>query len=730
MNLEISQWRLEHGIHAFAAAKRRAGQLADDRVLKAAPAPRFWQAADPVILISGARSTHRIDPKAALPCRFDGQLVRSITVKGKTVGRDQLAGHLPAIDTSRLDQALQGPLQGLFTELLLLDPGSAPVLAPLLGNIDAGALSTLIEAHAPESFGGGGVLPALWLARWAQPWNPLFVEWKVAWYPIDHLSSTGAPCWSFDGTEYHSTGAVPSDTVTPREVVGRTFLTPQTSFTFKSRLSKFIAVHPDAKDLAALDALIEQIDQWDFLSQSLEGFSDTLAAIDRRANRTPDDRELAGLIGDQAGAAPLLPGDPPRSFLGVRQGQFAVEQLILYDAFGQVLEVVGKSGLKSAEGFRPILARGLQPDHPVVSRSPGRLAQLPPVLLQHARLDFRLVDSGDPTRPVDLHGDANPIGGWLLPSHIDHGILLYDRDGAALGELRLTQAAGGRKVLSWQPPPDRPDETLDRAPVVRDLVNGLKDQEAAVFDDFLTAIDTALWTIDPGASRGVEGLATMVGRPLALVRAGLRLELDGPPIRDTGWRSTADPRPPDFLKYHFDVRLGDQAVRKDGLIGYYLDGDYRAFHCVPASAPANGYLQPVAPGRYVRLGFDGASKADLVLLVDPTASVHAFTGILPVKEIALPSRFVQPALRRMEVTFMAGPLLIETRPPAGDGGKSEPALAVPVPLEQGGRWTWLQPREGLPPTRSPLAPADDRARLAGDPVELREGSLRFTPNQQ
>lgn len=724
----------QKGIDDFAAAKRKAGQLAKDRVLKAVPAPRLWQAGDPVVLISGARNTHRIDPNETLACRVAERLVRSITVKGKTLGQDQLGGPLSKIDAGQLDPALQGPLQGLYTEFLFLDPGSAPILAPLLGNIDAGPLSTLIEAYAPETFGGGGgVLPALPLARWAQPWNPLFMEWKVAWYPMGYRSAAGAPCWSFDGTDYHSTEAVRSDPVKPRAVAGRTFLTPQTSFTFKSRLSKLIAEHPEAKDLAALDALIGQIDQWDFLSQSLEGFSDTLAGIDRRANRTPDDPEVVEQIGGETGAVPLLPDDPPASFPGIRQGQFTVEKLILYGAFGQVLEVVNTSGLKSAERFRPILARTLVPDRPVVpggqapAIDPGRLVQLPPAPLQHARLDFRLVDSGDATRPADLSENANPIGGWLVASHADHAILLYDRDGASLGELRLTETAKGQRVPTWQGPPDRPGETLDRAPMVRDLVNGLKDQAASVFDDFMAVIDTALWTIDPGASRGSEGLATMVGRPLALVRAGLRFKLDGPPIHDMGWASTANPRPPDFLKYDFDVRLGDQAVRKDGLIGYFLDGDSRTFHCVPASAPANGYLLPVAPGGYVRLRFDESSKADLVLLVDPTASVHAFTGLLPVKEIALPNRFVQPALRRMELTFTAGPLLVEARPPAGGGGETEPALTVPVPAAQDARWSWLQPHKGLPPASAPLAPVDDRARLSQDPVELREGFLRLTP---
>jgi CBS-domain-containing membrane protein len=45
------------------------------------------------------------------------------------------------------------------------------------------------------------------------------------------------------------------------------------------------------------------------------------------------------------------------------------------------------------------------------------------------------------------------------------------------------------------------------------------------------------------------------------------------------------------------------------------------------------------------------------MLIDPRAKVHATTGILPTKDITLPSKYVDIALKNMEVYFRIDPFL-------------------------------------------------------------------------
>ena len=73
-----------------------------------------------------------------------------------------------------------------------------------------------------------------------------------------------------------------------------------------------------------------------------------------------------------------------------------------------------------------------------------------------------------------------------------------------------------------------------RAPgcAARPVARAEQERESAL-SALLRAIDTTLWTVDSFASLGSEHVAGLVGRPIAVVRAQLRLEL-----RAADWTST------------------------------------------------------------------------------------------------------------------------------------------------------------------------------------------------
>ena len=131
-------------------------------------------------------------------------------------------------------------------------------------------------------------------------------------------------------------------------------------------------------------------------------------------------------------------------------------ELRLYDEFGRMLNIIEStsgSGLFDFKNFPLIVDGALQPDSKVKSaQDVNAVAQLPPRLLQHARLDLTLLDGIDDSKVLGLDPGVNPICGWILPNHLDNSLLLYAPAGQSLGEFRLVQTPTV-KVGTWQGPP-------------------------------------------------------------------------------------------------------------------------------------------------------------------------------------------------------------------------------------------------------------------------------------
>ncbi len=742
-----SQAAFEAGLAAFAAAKG----LADDKVLKALPGPRYWQGSDPVVLLSGIGSTGRIDPAGSLTCRLASAAVAELTVGTTIVTAANLGSVLPMLPASGASEACQA----LLTEAFLLDEASAPAIAAASGLAEAD-IAAAIKTHSAPAY-AGQTLPGVECRPWRQqPWTPLFMEWQADYLPIPYTAD-GQPNWTFDGCDYRYTGPVePSSAdleAVMSELNGISLLTPHTQVLFRKRLLQFIgsyvdrATDPpaDLRELASIDKLIDGIDDWQLMSQALTGFSDQIAMRDTRAQRAPGPA-VEQDVARQTHAVPCLPDAVPGLFAGVRHGQFAFTSLLVYDAYGQVLEVIADTGLTDSQSFEPILDPALLPDRPVIARNSQRLIEVRPRVIQPARLDFLLVDGTDDTRVVGASVDANPVCGWLLPNHLDRSLLLYAPDGSALGSFRLLADARGTTSTRWQPPPHS-SLTFDEVAVIAPRLAGVIGDQALAdpiaFTTFLATIDSTLWTADPLGNRADVSLSVLIGRPLALVRARLSLALHGAPIADlTAWATTWPPPTPEFIEYDFAVRLGDQATRSDGLVGYYAGNDTTAFNSVPIpdQSARQGYVRAIGPvgqlsgGNYLSLRFDGASTAFVTMLLDPRADVHALTGILPVKTLQVPAAFVDAPLSALEVTFTANGLLTTVGATPASGAVppvNSRSVSVPIPAEQGGTWTWWEPSSGASAWSAyALARATPDATFTNLPATVRDGYLQLTIDLQ
>lgn len=744
---DTRQAAFERGVTAFAQAKG----LSSDKVLKALPGPRYWRSADPVVLLAGVEPATIPGPGVPLACRLASSAVASLTVGGTTLTAAGLGAAVPTLPAGGAPSSCAA----LLAETFLLDPASAPAIAAASG-LAAADVGAAIATRAAPAY-AGETLPARGLAAWThQPWTPLFMEWQVEFLPIPQ-ETNGQPNWAFDGHDYAYTGPFgpfPADPQAPtRDLGGISLLTPQTQFTFRKRLERFLdayvrsAPNPPVSlaDLAALDDQVAGIDGWKLMSQALTGFGDLVAMRDTRAQTAPG-ASVATAVAGRTGVVPYIPNGTPDTFSGVRQGQFAFTSLLVYDAFGQVLQVVGGTGLTDPQNFAPVLDPALAPDRPAITRNPARLVELRPRLMQHARLDFLLRDGVDDAKVVGTAAGANPVCGWVLPNHLDRSLLLYAPDGSALGSFRLLADDAGTTSARWQPPPHStltPADVATAAPRLAAIIGDPALADPAAFTTFLAAIDETLWTTDPLGNRADVNLSVLIGRPLALVRASLSLSLDGAPIGDlTPWSTTWPPPQGDFTGYAYAVRLGDQATRQDGLIGYFAGADTSTFNSVPApdGSLTQDYVRTIGPvgqtsgTNYLSVRADGSTTQYVTMLVDPRAAVHAVTGILPVKTLEVPPAFVDGPLSALEVSFTTNALLTTIGPTPGSGPTppANPlAVSVPIPVEQGGTWTWWEPVAApgsAPPTWSPydLARATPNATLTSAPTTVRDGYLQLT----
>ncbi|HEX3790772.1 MAG TPA: hypothetical protein VHW44_23120, partial [Pseudonocardiaceae bacterium] len=724
-------------------------------------APRYWQPNNPVVVVSGVDPAPAAVPTDDLAVRLATHLVTGFTAGGALINATAVAGLVAQLPN--LTAVPTPAAAGLLTEFLLLDPGNAAQIAATTGH-DPATVTAAMTAHDPTAY--QGPLPQLDLGPWAQPWQPMFLEWSST-YTYVPFSTGPTTWWTFDGTDYRFTPGVGTPPTEQRAVGGVSLLSPHASSVFGSRLDNFVRQFGSASDLAQVDAWVEQVYGWRFLAQELTGFNELLSLRDSRAFRRPTATDLAGpypvaaLTGygdgvipaalalpesdqSQVNTVPYFPNGPAIPFHGARQGELYFTDLYLYDKFGRTLFVIesgASTGLFDYRNFPLLMDQALVPDARTIT-TVASVVQLPPRILQHARIDFRLLDGHDDSKLYEVDAGVNPIAGWVLPNHLDGSILVYAPDGTALGEFGLVVQADGSKIGQWQPPPHTTLTLADvgtAAPHLRDMLVSAQLSQEAGFQAFLAAIDTTLWTTDPLGNRVDQNLSVLIGRPLALVRTRLQLQVDGDPITDTGWAATLAPPTPDFLSFPFSLRLGDQLTREDGVIGYFAGSDYDVFNSVAAadSGAGQSYVSPIGPvgqagGNYLRLSFTPDTYSYVTVLADPRAAIHVTTGILPVKQLDIPQQFVDPALSTMEISFRMGPVLT-VRGPSPDEGTDPPEFAdsivYPLPAEQNGSWSWWE-RDAAAGTWAGygLVKASPDATAGTEPNSLRDGYVQFIAN--
>jgi hypothetical protein len=448
------------------------------------------------------------------------------------------------------------------------------------------------------------------------------------------------------------------------------------------------------------------------LAQSLNGFNEALL-MHKQTLQLPmaeplgfDDaqdftRRVAGAVGPNTYVAP----QPLDDFQPIRTGGFKVLALRLVDTFGRVEDLKVKEWV----------ATELMPASP----SNG-LFSLPPRLVQPARLSFKWLSGAAVGNEIEMnsHPATTPICGWLLPNHLDQSLMVYNAAGKAQGS--LTQDA------TWISAPGAEAIGIEKLPKhLGNLVAHLKGLQKAGLNTFFSLVDTALKHINPVSAPQHDALALLMGRPIAVVRAQLRLELRGQAAFNQSWDAfrtdlahcfeneaagKTDPlvrKSDGVTAVKFPVLLGDSLQLNDGLLGFWIE-----------SKNPNPYTTyQSGNGSLIELAVDDLDVT-LTMLIDPRGVVHLTSGILPAKALDIPTDQYAAAMQAIEVTFLTAPILS----PASK-------IGLPLPSEPDRAWSWLARGKNGWLSPAEIGPASTQAAW-GDALEIHEGWLRLTNTEK
>ncbi|MFF1343212.1 hypothetical protein ACFVYT_36080 [Streptomyces sp. NPDC058290] len=628
------------------------------------PAQDYEYSADPVLTLEGANLHAPLTRDTALPCRTPE---RTVTAASGITTTDVAAV------AAQIDLTGQQPacFPALLAEFLILDRA-----------LRAGEIRDVT-----------GTLPEYGTQPWRMPWQPLYLLWKAEYFPLP-LRDGDTAHWDFvDGSRYEYNGT--AETGTPLVVSGRQTLAPSAGHIIDGTLQTYARVR-DQLPADALRQVRSQARKANYLSQTLDGFGAAIAQRQPSAGLQPTG-PIADLVGN-GDYPPPNPGplkasdwdpDPVSTFQDLRAGQLAFLDLAVVDRFGRSVNLI-----TNPLHFHPEMPDTMRPAHPVSDYDSDRLVELGPRLLQPARLRFDFL-AATTDQDTDLVPGTNPVCAWLLHNRLDRSLVVHAPNGAALGELRATLNRDSRREVTWSALPGSDVERFEQlesiAPHAYRLLDAVRTRGEQTFDAFRATVDRALQSIDPDGPAD-PGLGFLLGRPLALVRTRLTLDLRGPLRTDVSWQNLFEPSPSELPAYPWAIRLGEAQQSDDGLVGYVLDDDYDHFETViDPAAGAGDYLRPIGDTPSLELDFGTHNTAVATVLLDPRAAVHATTDILATKRVFVAQEFTDQAITRMTVNFRTGPLLAATTHLSGDGQVEETVL-MPTPAGVLGTWTWTEPR--------------------------------------
>jgi hypothetical protein len=220
-----------------------------------------------------------------------------------------------------------------------------------------------------------------------------------------------------------------------------------------------------------------------------------------------------------------------------------------------------------------------------------------------------------------------------------------------------------------------------------------------------------------------------------LVRASLRLEVDGHIAPAQGWDAVQKEQTGEIEKLKIPVRLGDRRqwqgiwLGDDGLAGFFLNQDYTHFYPAfglrgPGDNTHNRYSWVADPSDPQDRSYlehlpkiSIGEPLDLTLLMDPSRGICVTSGILPRTIFHLPYGDMSETLENKQVVFYTGPLV---------SPESEKEIRMPQPSDIYGQWSWTHhPEVKVWRQESIVDVEKEQGRFSDTPLQIAEGWLKL-----
>ena len=670
---------------------------------------------------------------------------------------------LPDKKVSSVQNRLRGEMALRFSSDGIYD-GTATILRGKKDSSGLDAGSDIMKAQASQHLFDHslfeGVEPSpVAITSWAQPWSPVWMEWEIEITPGDGLKGFSLDMVDFTGR--------PNLKATKQKISGRAPITSGLAKTYQSVIHAYLLAESQRDEQEAgeisdehghtLATLARFLGHSDLGSITLNGLEEYWLGLEVG----PDSQVIEA---PKALSQALKDADIPRL---LASGQLRLTKARVIDSFGRIKNITVSKTIHPAA-------------HQMGSGSKKSLRH-PPRLVVPSRLMWRLSDPSDlsaEATEANLNQDnpelmINPVAGFLLPDFIDEALEFFNAAGDPLGQVMHDSVTGG---LAWEGGVGRegaavtiPTEGLAPKELIGGLIaKGMIDADTAQranpetangespLSAFLRAVDTTSWSVEGNLNLSGASVASLVGRPIAVVTARLHLDIPSDLSLTGAYGDEAT-----FVKKHlleqavhdklksvgFPVRLGDISKAHDGLYGYFINHDYSKLNLVEASVAGAARVASFGNGFRALYGltqnslgadflpvpspldcpYFSAPKAlsvhngqtvRLTLLMHPYARIHATTGILPRKSLELLREWVTPGITRIAPSARIGPVIIDPD-----------KIRLPKIAAYGANQNWVHRDTPLTWREDPILSATQAALLPDGPTSIQEGYIRIAPHK-
>jgi hypothetical protein len=333
--------------------------------------------------------------------------------------------------------------------------------------------------------------------------------------------------------------------------------------------------------------LAKSYKEMDILSQSLSGFNDALLMRKQILQLPVKDplaktdvlhrfaEEMAQTIGKGNNVAPL----PSNMFLPLREGPLRIRQIRLVDVWGRT-KTLDYSDLqtkvKVATPMQPPKEIAAAPSDPKEIEYCRGLAYLPPRVVQPIRLNFRWISAERGEEESGQFAADSPICGYIVPNFLDNSLHVFNASGQGLAVLARS---GDRLALNPFPGKNEVSEKAFNYHLWQ-FTQSVKEHGLDYMTGILKAAQRSIPATQPSNFAQFDGTPLLMGRPLALVRATMNLELRGNPAVNNSWNAREAVYMKQelhvtptmgFDKLRFALRIGNAFQAEDGCLAYFID---------------------------------------------------------------------------------------------------------------------------------------------------------------